>query len=212
MKVAIADCGSGNLRSVVNAFARVFDETGIEGTAEITASPNAIARADRVVLPGVGAFSVCRQGIEKQRELGEALEQRVRKDGVPFLGICVGMQLLAQTGYEDGATPGFGWLDGEVRRLPEAPGRPTPHMGWNDFDYVRPHPLFEGIAVGSHAYFVHSYHYESARAEDVLATVQYGTPLVAALARGNIAGTQFHPEKSQQVGLRMLANFLRWSP
>ena len=212
MKVAVVDCGSGNLRSVINAFRRAFAETGAPGDAEITADPDRIRQADRIVLPGVGAFASCRRGIDAGEGLGAALDERVRQEGAPFLGICVGMQLLAGIGREDGETPGLGWLGGEVDRVPSAPGLPIPHMGWNEFDWIAPHPLFEGIAAGDHVYFAHSYRYLPEEEKDVAATVRHGGPVVAAVARGNIAGMQFHPEKSQVSGLRLLGNFLRWMP
>lgn len=210
MKVAVVDCGSGNLRSVANALRRVARE--IDAQTEVTADPEAVRAADRIVLPGVGAFAACAQGIAAQPGLGAALHRQVRERRVPFLGICVGMQLLAETGYEDEVCPGLGWLGGEVRRIPDAPGLRIPHMGWNVLVRAHPHPLLAGIEPGAHMYFVHSYRYLPERAEDVLASAEYGAPIVAAVARGNVAGTQFHPEKSQTAGLQLLANFLRWNP
>ena len=212
MRVAIIDCGSGNLRSVDNAFRRVAGELGLAATVEVVREAGPVRRADRLVLPGQGAFAVCRDGVRSRPGLLAALTERVRVDRVPFLGICVGMQLLADRGHERGSHHGFGWLGGEVTRIPAAPGRRIPHMGWNELHRAAPHPLTDGLAAGDHAYFVHSYRYLPARQEDVLITADYGVEVVAAVARDNIAGTQFHPEKSQQAGLRLLANFLRWSP
>ncbi len=212
MSIAIVDCGSGNLRSVSNAFRRVLAETGSNKTAAVTSDPKAVREADRIVLPGVGAFATCKQGILDRKGLAAALEERVVGNRAPFLGICVGMQLLAEVGRENLTVKGFGWLGGDVERIPDAAGLRIPHMGWNDFVSVRPHPLFEGIRPGDHAYFVHSYAYKPRNPEHVAATVHYGAPITAAVVNGNIAGTQFHPEKSQAVGLRLLANFLEWCP
>jgi len=212
MKLAIVDCGSGNLWSVANAFRRVFAESEIAGEAEIVSDADALRRADRLVLPGVGAFATCREALGANNDLEEALSERVLQDGTPFLGICVGMQLLADIGEEEVRCKGLGWLGGTVRRLPQTGDIRIPHMGWNAFDWVAPHSLFASIKPGDHAYFVHSYRYVPTRSGDAIATVAYGTPIVAAVARGNIAGTQFHPEKSQRAGLRFLENFLRWSP
>ena len=212
MRVVVIDCGSGNLRSVTNAFRRVGDEIGIPLSVEVAEDAQPVRLADRLVLPGQGAFAVCRGGIESRPGLYEALRERVLGSGVPFLGICVGMQLLADTGRERGEHPGFGWLGGEVDRIPAAPGRRIPHMGWNELVPASPHPLLGGLGAGDHAYFVHSYRYLPEVRDDVIATADYGVEIVAAVARGNIAGTQFHPEKSQKAGLQLIANFLRWEP
>ena len=212
MKVAIIDCGSGNLRSVANAFRRVSGEIGIPATVTVTEDAEPVRSADRLVLPGQGAFAVCRNGIEGRNGLFAALEERVLGSRVPFLGICVGMQLLADTGRERGNHAGFGWLGGEVSRIPDAPGRRIPHMGWNELVPTFQHPILDGLGDGDHAYFVHSYRYLPSHRSDVVATADYGVEVVAAVARGNIAGTQFHPEKSQKSGLRLIANFLRWEP
>jgi len=212
MKVVIVDCGSGNLRSVANAFFRAVADAGAAVEVEISDQAEAVRSADRLVLPGQGAFGVCLAGLRRQPGLVAALEERVCRDGAPFLGICVGMQLLADVGRERGDHPGFGWLGGEVTRIPATPGRRIPHMGWNDLSSVKPHPLLAGVGVGDHVYFVHSYRYRPAGRQDILASAEYGEEVVAAVARRNIAGTQFHPEKSQKTGLRLIANFLRWQP
>ncbi|MCB1508623.1 MAG: imidazole glycerol phosphate synthase subunit HisH [Hyphomicrobiaceae bacterium] len=214
--VVIIDYGSGNLRSAEKAFLRAAREAGLERKIAVTADPDAVARADRIVLPGVGAFADCRAGIAAVDGLVEALEQRVRGDGVPFLGICVGMQLMATRGLEHGKTPGFGWIDGEVVAIePGDPALKIPHMGWNTLEVARPHPLLEGIETGPeglHAYFVHSYHFSARNEADVVARSGYGGPVTAMVARDNMVGTQFHPEKSQALGLRFIANFLSWAP
>ncbi len=214
--VAIIDYGSGNLRSAAKAFERAAAQTGVTHTIEVTADPDAVSRADRIVLPGVGAFADCKSGVMAIDGLWPALEDAVRARGRPFLGICVGMQLLATRGLEYGETPGFGWIDGEVRALePADPSLKVPHMGWNTLELERPHALFDGIATGPdglHAYFVHGYHLSPTDRRDVLATTDYSGTVTAAVVRGNIAGTQFHPEKSQKLGLRLIENFLRWTP
>ncbi len=212
MTVAVVDCGSGNLRSVRNALLRAQSECGAGGGAEVTSDPQRVLAAERIVLPGVGAFATCRRGLEERAGLMEAMERKVIGEGAPFLGICVGMQLLADTGRERETTAGLGWLGGEVARLAGGPGLRIPHMGWNDLRGVARHPLFEGIGEGEHVYFVHSYAYAPKRKDDIAAVADYGGPVTAAVARGNIAGTQFHPEKSQAAGIRLLANFLRWEP
>lgn len=212
MTIAILDCGSGNLRSVSNAFARVLRETGGKTQAQVTDRADPLRAAERIVLPGVGAFAACKHGLAKQEGLVEALEERVLRDGVPFLGICVGMQLLAEVGREIRLSYGLDWLGGEVVRIPDGPGIRIPHMGWNTFTTIADHPLFAGVAPGDHAYFVHSYAYHPEDPGDIVATVEHGGAIVAAVGRDNIAGTQFHPEKSQTVGLRILANFLLWNP
>jgi imidazole glycerol-phosphate synthase subunit HisH len=206
--VALIDYGSGNLRSAEKALARAgADEIAV------TDDPTIVARAERIVLPGVGAFADCMNGVRSIPGMIDALERAVLKDGRPFLGICVGMQLLARVGREFGDHDGLDWIDGEVVRLtPGDPALKIPHMGWNELALKHPHPLLAGIESGAHAYFVHSYEFRAANASDVLATTDYGGAVTAMLARGNIAGTQFHPEKSQTVGLTLLKNFLAWVP
>jgi glutamine amidotransferase len=207
---AILDYGSGNLRSAEKAFQRMAAEVD-GGPIVVTADADAVRKADRIVLPGVGAFADCARGVEAAG-LRAALEEAVIARGAPFLGICVGMQLMARTGREDGDWPGFGWIGGEVVRLtPSDPTLKIPHMGWNALEPAD-HPLFDGIGAGDHAYFVHSYHFVPDDPAHVLATADYGGRVVAAVGRDNLAGTQFHPEKSQRAGLRLIANFLRWRP
>ena len=213
MKIVVIDYGSGNLRSAAKALERVA--AAVAPGAEVTVSddPAAIAPADRIVLPGVGAFADCRRGLYAVPGMVEALTRTVREGGRPFLGICVGMQLMATVGREHGDHPGLGWIPGDVVPIPVKPGLKVPHMGWNGLECLRPgHPLFAGVPTGSHAYFVHSYHFRPQERGDRLAVVDYGGPLVAAVARGNLAGVQFHPEKSQAAGLAFLGNFLRWRP
>lgn len=215
MTIAIIDYGSGNLRSAAKAFERAVAEAGLAADILVTSDADAVRKADRVVLPGVGAFGDCRRGLDAVPGMVEAMGEAVFSRGRPFLGICVGMQLLADRGLEHGSHPGLGWIPGEV--VPLAPADPTlkvPHMGWNElaFDTATAHPLLAGIAPGDHAYFVHSYHFAVAEPADRLATVDYGGPIAALVARGTVAGTQFHPEKSQATGLRLITNFLRWNP
>jgi glutamine amidotransferase len=214
MRVVIVDYGSGNLRSAAKAFERAAAESGIGAEIIVSADPGVVSTAERIVLPGVGAFGDCMAGLEAIPEMIEALEQAVQGDGKPFLGICVGMQLLAARGFEHGAYAGLGWLAGEVHRLkPRDAALKVPHMGWNELTLRRPdHPLFAGIDGQAHAYFLHSYHFVPEDAGVVAATTEYGGALVALVAQGNIAGAQFHPEKSQAAGLRLIANFLRWTP
>ena len=205
---ALIDYGSGNLRSAEKALARA-------GAAEIavTDDPAVVAKAERIVLPGVGAFADCMNGVKSIPGMVEALQDAVLKRGRPFLGICVGMQLLASVGREFGDHAGLGWIDGEVVRLTASDATlKIPHMGWNELKIERPHPLLAGIETGAHVYFVHSYELRAKDAADILATTDYGGAVTAMIARGNIAGTQFHPEKSQAVGLRLLRNFLEWRP
>jgi glutamine amidotransferase len=211
MTTVIVDYGSGNLASAAKAFQRMADETGTGGPIVVTHDPATVRAADRIVLPGVGAFADCAAGV-RAAGVREALEARVIAGGVPFLGICVGMQLMATVGREHGDCPGFGWIGGQVARLaPSDAGLKVPHMGWNALE-PSAHPLFAGIAAGDHAYFVHSYHFLPDDPAHVLATCDYGGPVIAAVGRDNLAGTQFHPEKSQKTGLRLIANFLRWRP
>lgn len=212
MSVAIVDYGSGNLKSAAKAFERAARELGASAGVLVTADADAVAGADRVVLPGVGAFGDCRRGIERVPGMLEALEEAVRRRGAPFLGICVGMQLMAARGHEHGVHEGLGWIPGEVVEM-AAVGLKVPHMGWNDLRLAVPdHPVLEGVSTGDHAYFVHGYRMDCANADDILADVAYGGAVAAAVGRDNMVGTQFHPEKSQGVGLRMIANFLRWRP
>jgi glutamine amidotransferase len=215
--VAIIDYGSGNLRSAAKAFERMAAETGLARTITVTADAAAVAAADRVVLPGVGAFADCRRGVTEPRGMMAALEAAVVEKARPFLGICVGMQLMAARGLEHGETPGFGWIDGDVVAIePSSPELKIPHMGWNELNILAPrHPVLAGLADGDrapHAYFVHSYHLAAANRREVLATTDYGGPITAIVGRDNMVGTQFHPEKSQAPGLRLIANFLDWSP
>jgi glutamine amidotransferase len=216
--IAIIDYGSGNLRSAAKAFERSARESGVSADILVTDDLATIARADRIVLPGVGAFADCRAGVERVLGLRDTLEARVIRDAVPFLGICVGMQLMAKAGFEHLTTEGFSWIDGEVRRIepaPEEDGRPrkVPHMGWNPLAIqAAGHPVLAGIEDGSHAYFVHSYAMRLDSADQQLATADYGGPICAMVGRDNLVGTQFHPEKSQTTGLRLIANFIGWTP
>ena len=215
-RVVIIDYGSGNLHSAAKAFERAARESGGETTIQVTSDPKAITAADRIVLPGVGAFADCKRGLMAIGGLREALEDAVRVKARPFLGICVGMQLLADRGREFEVTEGLGWIGGEVRAIePNDPALKIPHMGWNTLDVARPHALLEGIPTGEgglHAYFVHSYHLAGAARDLIVAETNYGGPVTAMVAKGNIAGTQFHPEKSQTLGLKLIANFLKWTP
>ena len=209
MTVAIIDYGSGNLRSAAKAFERVAGAERIV----VTADADAVAAADRIVLPGVGAFADCLAGIEALPGMRDALEEAVCVAGRPFFGICVGMQLMASRGLEHGRHDGFGWIAGEVAHLePADAALKVPHMGWNALALERSHPVFAGIEDGAHCYFVHSYAFDVADAGDRLAAVDHGGAVTAAVARDNMVGTQFHPEKSQQVGLAVIANFLAWRP
>ena len=210
-RCVIIDYGSGNLRSAAKAFERAAAEAGLDTAIEVTGDAEAVRRADRIVLPGVGAFAECRRGLDAVPGLVAALEQRVRRDRAPFLGICVGMQLMAEHGREHRVTEGLGWIAGDVVAI-TGDGLKIPHMGWNNLEIEAVHPVLDGIATGSHAYFVHSYRFVCARAEDVLATAEYGGSIAAVIGRGNLVGTQFHPEKSQATGLRLIGNFLRWRP
>ena len=216
MTVAIVDYGSGNLHSAAKAFERAARESGQDEAIVVTSDPTAVARADRVVLPGVGAFADCRRGLDGISGMIEALEQNVRKNGRPFFGICVGMQLMAERGREYQVTPGLGWIAGEVDRItPCDPNLKIPHMGWNTLNMLRAHPLLEDIPLGPdglHAYFVHSYQLKAAKTADLVAQADYGGPLTAIVGRDNMVGTQFHPEKSQRLGLKLIANFLKWAP
>jgi glutamine amidotransferase len=212
MQTVIVDYDSGNLHSVAKSFQRMALETDA-GQIVVSSDPDRVAAADRIVLPGVGAFAECRAGLAARTGLFEAIEQRVIFGGVPFLGICVGMQMMADWGRENVDTPGFGWIAGDVVRItPADPSLKVPHSGWNNLTILTPHPLFAGIASGDHAYFVHSYHLRPQIAAQLVASVDFGGPLAAAVGRDNLFGTQFHPEKRQATGLRLIANFLRWKP
>jgi imidazole glycerol-phosphate synthase subunit HisH len=216
MSVAIVDYGSGNLHSAAKAFERAARESGHDEPIAVTSDPDAVARADRVVLPGVGAFADCRRGLDEIPGMIDALEETVRKRGRPFFGICVGMQLMAERGREYQVTPGLGWIAGEVDRI--APSDATlkiPHMGWNTLNMLRAHPLLDEIPLGPdglHAYFVHSYELKASQRSDLVAQADYGGPLTAIVGRDTMVGTQFHPEKSQRLGLKLIANFLKWTP
>ncbi|OYW53909.1 MAG: imidazole glycerol phosphate synthase subunit HisH [Hyphomicrobium sp. 32-62-53] len=214
--VAIIDYGSGNLHSAAKAFERAARDSGIQSTITVTADPDVVRRADRIVLPGVGAFADCRRGLEAVPGMRAALEDTVRTKGRPFLGICVGMQMLATRGLEHGESDGLDWVPGEVRAIePRDPALKIPHMGWNTLSALHDHALLAGLPTGPnglHAYFVHSYHFVPTSRADVVAETEYGGPVTALIAHGNIAGTQFHPEKSQRLGLGLIANFLKWSP
>jgi len=211
--LAIIDYGSGNLRSAEKAFTRVAAETGSGHDILVTSKPDDVASAERIVLPGVGAFGDCMGGLSAIPGMVDVLKERVLKNGTPFLGICVGMQLLATIGREHGEHRGLGWIEGEVTRItPSDPGLKIPHMGWNELKPVRAHALLEGLPEGAHAYFVHSYGFKPKDAGHLFATTDYAGSISAVIGRGNIAGTQFHPEKSQAVGLALIGNFLSWRP
>ena len=211
--VAIIDYGSGNLHSAAKAFERAAREADLGTAITVTSDPEAVRKADRIVLPGVGAFADCKAGLAAVPGMIGALEDAVRRDGKPFLGICVGMQLMASRGLEHETTPGLGWIDGDVAVItPEDPSLKIPHMGWNTLDVKQPHPLLAGVEPGLHAYYVHSYAMQPKHAEATVATTGHGGPVVAIVARDNLAGVQFHPEKSQKLGLKLIANFLRWAP
>jgi imidazole glycerol-phosphate synthase subunit HisH len=212
MTTVIVDYASGNLHSAEKSFQRMAAEAG-GGPVLVSADPETVRRADRVVLPGVGAFAACRAGLAAVPGMIEAITARVIRDGAPFLGICVGAQLMASWGREDGDTPGFGWIPGSVERLaPTEPGLKVPHMGWNALVPLSPHPVLSGIAQGDHAYFVHSYHIVPDEPAHLLATTEHGQRVTAVVGRDNLVGTQFHPEKSQATGLRLIGNFLAWRP
>jgi len=203
VSLALIDYGAGNLHSVHNAL-----KAAGAGDVHVTADPDVVAKADRIVLPGVGAFAHCMEALSAIDGMVAAMEQRVRVAGIPFLGICVGMQLLADAGVEHGTTRGLGWIGGTVRAIAPAADLKIPHMGWNDVVPTQGAPLIEA----GEAYFLHSYHFDAANADDVLATTDHGGPLVAAVGRGNIMGVQFHPEKSQTYGINFLKRFLEWMP
>jgi glutamine amidotransferase len=214
--VAIVDYGSGNLHSAAKAFERAARESGHVQPILVTNDPEKVQAAERVVLPGVGAFADCRRGLGAVDGMVEALDEAVRRRGRPFLGICVGMQLMAERGREHVVSEGLGWIAGEVDRItPDDASLKIPHMGWNTLNELRPHQLLDGIPVGPeglHAYFVHSYQLRPRDRADLVAEADYGGPLTAIVGRDNVAGTQFHPEKTQRLGLALIANFLKWSP
>jgi glutamine amidotransferase len=214
MLTAVIDYGSGNLRSAAKAFERAAADSG--SAAEkitVTSDPDEVAGADRIVLPGQGAFAECRRGLAAVPGLEEAVSEAVNARGRPFFGICVGMQLMAERGREFETVEGFGWIDGEVVAIePADPSFKIPHMGWNELRLAHRHPVFAGVPEGTHAYFVHSFHLAVGDDADLVATTDYAQALTAAVARDNMVGTQFHPEKSQAAGLRLIANFLQWRP
>jgi glutamine amidotransferase len=216
MHVAIIDYGSGNLHSAAKAFERAAREEASPLAVKVTSKPEEVWDAERIVLPGVGAFADCRNGLARIPGMVEALEESVRMRGKPFLGICVGLQLMAERGLEHGVTPGLGWIKGEVRAIaPSNASLKIPHMGWNTLVLRRTHALLEGIPTGEsglNAYFVHSYHLVPERPDALVASTDYGGPITAFVAKDNLAGSQFHPEKSQKLGLAVIANFLKWKP
>ena len=209
MRVALVDYDSGNLHSAEKAFALMGREAGAEVI--VTSDPEIVRAADRNVLPGDGAFPACRAALDAVPGWVEVLREAVLGRGVPFMGICVGMQMLAELGHEYRDTEGLGWIGGQIDAI-SAPGLKVPHMGWNDLTVLHPHPVLEGIASGDHAYFVHSWQFQVSDPAHLLASADYGGPVTAVVGRDNIVGTQFHPEKSQGVGLRIIGNFLRWQP
>lgn len=216
MSVVIIDYGSGNLHSAAKAFERAARDSATPAAITVTSDPQAVRAAERIVLPGVGAFKDCRDGLKAIPGMWETLEHEVIARAKPFFGICVGMQLMATRGLEHHVSEGFGWIPGDVTRIvPSDPSFKIPHMGWNTLDQQRPHPLLAGIALGSHglhAYFVHSYHLKAHQDDHVIATTHHGGEVTAIVARDNLFGTQFHPEKSQALGLELIANFLSWRP
>jgi len=216
VSVAIVDYGSGNLHSAAKAFERAAHDAGLDQAICVTNDPEIVASADRLVLPGVGAFADCRRGLDAVDGMVGALEEAVMQKGRPFFGICVGMQLLAERGREYEVTEGLGWIGGEVDRIMlDDPQLKIPHMGCNTLNIRRPHPLLKDLALGPdglHAYFVHSYQLNPSRRDDLVADADYGGSITAIVARDNIVGTQFHPEKSQKLGLALIANFLQWKP
>ncbi len=216
MDLAIIDYGSGNLHSAAKAFERAAAEAETGHTIRVTADPEAVRRAERIVLPGVGAYADCWAGLNAVDGMIEALDESVTRGGKPFLGICVGMQLLSERGHEYRVTEGLGWIKGEVRRIePKDAALKIPHMGWNTLDACKPHALIDDLPLGPeglHAYFVHSYQLATANPADLLAVTDHGGQVTAMVAHGNMAGTQFHPEKSQALGLALIGNFLAWRP
>lgn len=212
MLTVLVDYDSGNLHSAEKAFERMARDVN-GGEIRVTSDPDLVARADRIVLPGDGAFPACRAGLEGFTGLFEAIEEAVTTRARPFMGICVGMQLMATTGHEYTDTAGFDWIGGDVVKItPSDPALKVPHMGWNDLIIDRPHPVLAGVETGDHAYFVHSYHMQVSDPATLLAHCDYGGPVTAVVGRDNLVGAQFHPEKSQAPGLRMIGNFLTWRP
>ena len=213
MTVAIVDYGSGNLRSAAKAIERAARETGADDRVLVTSNPREVAQADRIVLPGVGAFADCRAGLYGVPGMVDVLQREVIERGKPFLGICVGMQLMATRGVEYGIHAGLDWIAGDVVRIVPGPDHlKIPHMGWNELHELKSHALLEGVQSSDHVYFVHSFQLRVSRPETLLAITDYGAPITAVVGRDNLAGTQFHPEKSQSTGLRLIGNFLRWKP
>jgi imidazole glycerol-phosphate synthase subunit HisH len=211
MRVAVVDYGSGNLTSASRALALAAEREGLDAEVRVTADPDFVLHADRIVLPGQGAFADCARGLAAVGGMREAIESATDA-GAPFLGICVGMQLMAERGLEHEVTEGFGWIDGEIAEM-AAPGLRLPQMGWNALEFMpRRHKLLDGLVPGDHVYFVHSFALVGGDPREAIATTDYGGPVVALVAAGNRAGTQFHVEKSQEVGIRILSNFLRWTP
>ena len=211
--VAIIDYGAGNLRSAANAFERVAGSLANGTDIIVTADPDLVRRADRIMLPGVGAFADCKAGLDAVPGMVDVLEERVIRGTSPFLGVCVGMQLLASEGREKVVTAGLGWIPGAVEKItPADPALKIPHMGWNTISVLRPHALLANIPDGLHAYFVHSYHFHTSDPAHLIASTDYGGTVTACIGRDNIFGTQFHPEKSQALGLKLIENFLSWAP
>jgi imidazole glycerol-phosphate synthase subunit HisH len=211
--ITIIDYGSGNLRSAAKAFERAAREEGITTEVRVTNDPDVAAKADRIILPGVGAFADCRAGLMAVDGMYDALQDAVINRAVPFFGICVGMQLMTSRSLEYGHSEGMNWIGGEVTSLePSDPSLKIPHMGWNELQITSDHQLLDGLSNGDHIYFVHSYHVKTTDADHVLGTVDYGGPVTAMIAKDNMIGSQFHPEKSQQAGLRLIGNFLKWKP
>ena len=214
MRIAVVDCGSGNLRSVVRVVEHAAADEGIAAQVEVTTRPEDVLAADRIIMPGQGAFAACLNGLNSAAGLREALETAVHRQARPFFGICVGMQLMADVSTEHGVYPGLGWVPGKVMALtPSDSSFKVPHMGWNELQLAEPvHPVLANLPANPHVYFVHSYHLVCDRPEDCLAVTDYGGPVTAAVGRDNMVGTQFHPEKSQAVGLLLLRQFLQWNP
>jgi len=211
-RIALIDYGSGNIHSAKRALIEASTRAECAHNISVTADPLTILQSDAIVLPGVGHFADCAANLRAQSGLVDALEEAVLRHGKPFLGICVGMQLLADVGLEDGETPGLGWIGGQVSKIKPGPGYRIPHMGWNEIQQTRPHPLLDGLGSAPHVYFTHSYVFQPALDHHAAATMHYGQNFVAAVARDNIFGTQFHPEKSQSAGLKILSNFMTWEP
>ena len=216
MQVAIIDYGSGNLKSATKAFERSARETGLLADIVLTSDAETVRQSDRIVLPGVGAYADCRAGLDAVPGMVEVLQEKVRDGSTPFLGICVGMQLMSSRGLEKTVTEGLGWIDGDVVEMtPSDHTLKIPQIGWNTLQARSAHPLLDSIDIGAgglHAYFVHSYHLQAEDEASVVATTDYGMPVTAIVAKDNMVGTQFHPEKSQTLGLALIANFLKWNP